>query len=129
MKSGNLREKVFDKIAINVRTSDGRYFTLLEDLTYTASDGTIYTVPAGSITDGASSPKEVWDFIPPFGYYWLAAVFHDWLYHGSHVPKSQCDSLFKEAMLSLSVEHITAQILYEAVHLFGWRAYTSDRRK
>lgn len=37
-----------------------------------------WTVPAGYVTDLASSPRIFWVFIPPTGAYEIAAVLHDW---------------------------------------------------
>ncbi len=119
----------FDKNAINVRTGDGHNITLLEDLTYTAASGEVFTVPIGSTSDGASVPRELWNIFPPFGPYWLAAVFHDWLYRFSSVAKDRCDSLLLEAMLSLGVPQIDARTIYDAVKLFGAGSFNADRRQ
>jgi len=117
----------FDKTTIAVSTSDGRNFTLLEPLTYTAQNGVVYVIPAGSQSDGASTPPVLWPTIPPFGPYWLAAFFHDWLYRYSQYPKDLCDDLLREAMLSLGVSHFLAETIYEGVHFGGWSSFDSDR--
>lgn len=117
----------FAKNTLAVQTSDGHSFELLEDLVYTAKDGTVYTVPAGSLTDGASTPPILWPTIPPFGKYWLAAVLHDWAYRYSALSKQECDWLLKEAMVSLDVDLVLCDTIYEGVHLGGWKSFRDDR--
>ena len=117
----------FKNAFVNITTGDGRIITLLEPLVYEAKNGEIITVPAGSPTDGASVPQAMWNIIPPFGKYWLAAVMHDWLYRFSNVAKDRCDDLLLEAMLSCDVDKKTAYAIYEGVHLGGWKAFRDDR--
>jgi hypothetical protein len=119
----------FSTKTIRVQTSDGHFFVLLESFSYTADDGTVYVVPAGTVTDGCSSPRILWPFVAPFGFPFLSAVLHDFLYSGSGVPKARCDELFHEAMLSVGVTRLTAAVLYAAVRYFGWRDFRLDRRK
>lgn len=117
----------FSRTKIDVSTSDGHFFTLLEAVTYVAKSGDAYVIPAGTITDGVSSPRPLWPLVAPFGYPWLAAVLHDFLYVESVVPKRECDDLFLEAMLSLGVTRITAYSLYASVRWLGWRSFRRDR--
>lgn len=112
---------------VNLTTGDGHIITLLEPLIYEAKNGEIITVPAGSPTDGASTPQFMWNVIPPFGKYWLAAVMHDWLYRFSDVPKERCDELLLEAMLSCDVEVSLANTIYNGVRFGGWKAFRDDR--
>lgn len=117
----------FTKKTLMVETEDGRNFTLLEPLIYIAKDGEVYTVPIGCTTDGASTPPALWPTIAPFGKYWLAAVLHDWAYRYSTLDKQHCDWLLKEAMVSLDVDALLADTIYEGVNLGGWKAYRDDR--
>lgn len=117
----------FSTLEIDVRTSDGRNFTLLSPFSYTARDGTVYTVPAGTTSDGASTPRLLWREIPPFGQYWLAAFLHDWLYRCSTFPKVLCDALLLEAMTVLQVSPLEAHAIFEGVHLGGWSSFDADR--
>ncbi len=118
----------FSKTTLRVETSDGRYFTLLEPLVYTSDAGEVITAPAGTKTDGASTPPELWPLIPPFGTYWLAAVLHDFLYRIDKRPKVECDKLLLEAMLSLSVEKALRDAIYEGVVLGGLPSFAEDRK-
>ena len=112
---------------LKVETWDGRKVTLLEPLVYVSEGGVTYTVPAGSQSDGASTPPAIWPTIPPFGKYWPAAVLHDWAYRYSDLPKQECDWLLKEAMRSLGVEDLLSDTIYEAVHLAGGSSFEGDR--
>lgn len=120
---------MFSVDRLNVSSSDGRNFTLLESFNYIAKDGLVITVPAGSESDGASTPREMWCFIPPFGTYWMAAYLHDYLYRYSQLPKVRCDELLKEAMECLGVEFIERDEIYEGVNLDGQISFDEDRRK
>lgn len=118
----------FSTTALKVSTSDGHNIVLLEAFTYTANDGTVYTIPAGTTSDGASTPPVLWPTIPPFGAYWMAAVCHDHWYRDTELPKDLCDDLLREAMLTLGVPHFEAETIYEGVHLAGWASFDGDRK-
>ena len=118
----------FQSTAARVETSDGRNCVLLEPLVYVRMTGEIITVPAGTTTDGASTPRLLWRLIPPFGRYWPAAVLHDYLYRFTDRPKDVCDSILREAMLSLGVDEVTTETIYEGVNLGGWKAFREDRK-
>ena len=107
---------------------DGRNVTLFAPLAYMTKGGELLTAPVGTQSDGASTPRIIWDAIPPFGRYWPACVIHDWLYRDTKRDKTFCDNVLYEAMLALGVDVETAKIIYEGVHLFGWKAFNDDRR-
>ena len=113
---------------LKVSTSDGRNFTLLEPFTFLCADGTIVIVPAGSQSDGASTPELLWPTLPPFGLYWKAAFLHDFLYRCTPYPKDTCDNILLEAMECLGVNEIEAHTIYEGVHICGWMAFYEDRK-
>ena len=118
---------MFSVDALTVSTGDGRNFILVEPFTYTSKSGEVIAVPAGSTSDGASTPCELWPTIPPFGRYWRAAFLHDYLYRFTQRPKVECDALFKEAMVSIGVNAIEADIIYQGVNLFGESNFQADR--
>jgi hypothetical protein len=61
--------------------SDGENSVVVSDLTYQIGRTSyVITVPAGFVTDFASTPRAIWAVLPPFGTYQLAAVVHDFLY-------------------------------------------------
>lgn len=123
-----------------VRTRDGRNVTVMEPIEVVTDTGARYRVPVGAMSDGASTPNEVWTALPPFGEYWAAAVIHDAAYRGTlerqlangdwmpaWLTKDQCDTLFLDAMGALGVDQLKKETLYEGVHLAGWRAFKEDR--
>ena len=119
----------FDKNMVDVETCDGEHVTLLEPLTYTADDGKEIIIPAGTVSDGASTPRIFWRTLPPFGPYWRPALMHDYLYQSGMFVRSKCDSLFHEAMISCGVGKFKACIIWFGVRLGGWIAYNNYRKK
>ena len=129
-----------NKIA-TVMTQDGRHCTIVEPITYIASDGRVFVIPRGAVTDGASTPPELWPFLPPFGDYWLACALHDCAYQNTllrvndsgtervlaDLSQDDSDNLLKEAMQSLGVDAATVEKIYLGVHECGWLAYRQDR--
>lgn len=99
--------------------------------------GVSIVVPTGFVTDLASIPRVVWTLIgwTPDGLHRNAAIVHDFIYQRrGRVPaiyisparffsRKECDQVFKEAMLSLGVSKIKANIMYGAVRTFGWLAW------
>ena len=111
-----------------VTTVDGHNFTLVGDVHYLSKDNTDILIPAGSQSDGASTPCAIWNIIPPFGPYWRAAFLHDFLYRCTTIPKEQCDSIFREAMLEYGTSFSEAETIYAAVALVGIEAFRKDRQ-
>lgn len=122
-------------------TGDGRNFFLQGNLYYIAKDGTNYRGIIGSPTDGASTPKAIWNFYPPFGDYWLAAILHDCCFRSNleqnvggawirvQLGEQKNDDLFNEAMESLGVSKFDRLTIYNAVKQFGNAAFVEDLAK
>lgn len=110
-----------------VSTADGRNFVLLDPEPYLAASGEMIVIPAGATSDGASTPCELWPTIPPFGKYWKAAFLHDYLYRNTTRPKTECDGLLFEAMISLGCSMIEAAMIFGGVHYGGEHSFDSDR--
>ena len=118
----------FSSSELQVAAADGRNIRLLLPFSYTRSDGIVIEIPAGTLSDGASTPPEVWPILPPFGKYWRAAVVHDYLYRYSNYPKDFCDDTLREAMLWSGVDEMEAITIYEAVKRFGQDSFDQDRQ-
>ena len=118
----------FKTLVITSESSDGRNFKLILPCIYETNSGETITIPAGSTSDGASTPREIWNLIPPFGKYWMAAVLHDYLYRFTQRPKSECDLLLLEAMQSLGVGEFEAKIIYDGVRDGGQSSFDQDRK-
>lgn len=81
----------------------GRIAVTLSEITWTRY-GT--TLPAGFMSDGATVPRFLWWFLPPWGdRATIAALFHDWLCEESGLPRRDCDRMFRECLLDLGVSH------------------------
>lgn len=102
--------------------------TLLDAFTYTSKTGQVITVPVGSTSDGASTPREIWAMIPPFGTYWMAAFLHDYLYRSTDLPKNVCDDLLREAMEDLCVDWVERDAIFDGVALGGQCSFDADRK-
>lgn len=128
----------FFDLPLKVSTLDGRNCILLEDCIYVTSDGQkSYIIPAGSTSDGASTPPEIWLNFPPFGTYWPAAYLHDSAYRGTLLnidrskallPKDDCDKLLLDAMDTLGTHQFTRDAIYEGVAIGGQSSFDSDRK-
>lgn len=87
-----------------------------------------YTLPAGFMSDGASVPRFLWWFLPPWGdRSTVAALFHDYLTenHKKGFPltgartRAACDRLFRECLIELGVSPLRAWLAW-----LGVRAYS-----
>jgi Protein of unknown function (DUF1353) len=132
----------FTNTLAEVATSDGRNFIVRQPIEYLARDGTRYQVAIGALTDGMSTPQQVWAIIPPFGLTtWLPAVLHDAAYRltlkiwaagrwcETALVREDCDRLILEAMESLGADPAKRDVIYEALRLFGQAAFDEDRGK
>ena len=85
--------------------------------------------------------RSIWVHYPPFGPWWLAGVIHDAAYRGSLevlrdgswskalLSKDDSDNLFLEALESLGVSLTDRTLLYQGVHIGGWKAFDKNRGK
>ena len=108
---------------------DGRRWKLIFQFGYDVGykgSGDRITVPAGFVTDFASSPPAVWSIIPPWGKYGKAAVVHDYLYQTKARTRKEADDIFREGMVVLKVDPVRVFLMYWAVRLFGWLAWPRE---
>lgn len=113
-------------------------YELTEDFLYLGRDQYI-TVPAGFVTDLATSPRVFWALIPPQGSYEAAAVLHDylcvrlrkhWLYPrtepASPVSARDADGLFRRVMREQGVGFLTRWAMWAGVR---WGALFNKSRR
>ena len=94
-------------------STNGQSWVLISPLAYRSFlADSIITVPSGFITDFVS-------FEPLKNVGQRAAVLHDFLYSCEDVDRKFADRLLHEALDSVGVNRILADIMYEAVRLFG----------
>jgi hypothetical protein len=108
---------------------DGKTWEIVShDFIYECEDGTVITVPVGTVTDFASTPREIWACYPPWGSYGFGAVVHDFLYQTQPFSKDRADLIFLEAMKAHGVDEFTREIIFHAVSVFGWVAWDAHAR-
>jgi hypothetical protein len=100
---------------------ESRKMRLLETVTFTDSNGKVWTAPKGSIIDGASIPRFFWRVIgsPFVGNYRRATVIHDVYCNTRSEPHEDVHSMFLEGMTCDNVCRLKAGIMYEAVDNHG----------
>ena len=106
----------------NVRLDEnGRQLHLLNDVSYTAPDGIVWTAPAGWTIDGASIPKPFWSIIggPLEGRYRNASIFHDVACDRRDRPWDKAAMMFYQAMRCGGASEEKSKIMYYAVYRFG----------
>lgn len=107
-----------------------KYYRLLEGFEYHVGDfpsNEIIIVPAGFITDFASTPVFLHPILPPRGKYGKAAVIHDYCYETACYSKLDSDKIFLEGMEVLGVSKPVRIIMYHGVVIFGWWSWYSHR--
>ncbi len=100
---------------------DGRKMKLREDFQFVDSKGIKWTVPKGSVVDGANIPKILWASVgPPFvGKYRRATVLHDVACVERSKPHKKVHRMLYEAMLADNTPKLIAKKMYYAVAMFG----------
>lgn len=81
-------------------------------------------IPAGYISDFASVPRWVPDWvIPRNGLSALPALGHDYLYQYAIVPRRYADDQFRIWLTAAGVPFWQVNLMYNYVRLFGWIRY------
>jgi hypothetical protein len=108
---------------------DGMNAAVTEPMIYRLRDsGTEVVVPAGFVTDFASTPRLMWSLLPPIGTYLQAAVVHDYLYWTQGCTRAQADRILLLAMEDNGVSAATRQIIYRGVRAGGDTPWTDNAR-
>jgi hypothetical protein len=116
-----------------VTFNDGRESIIGRSFEYRILDTDEHIIiPAGFVTDLASTPRIIWALLPPFGNYQRAAIVHDYLYWTQACTRDQADKAFWLAMFESEVGYVARKIVYEAVRNFGanpWNKNGRERRE
>jgi hypothetical protein len=106
---------------------DGENSVVMSPLQYrVGTTRFVITVPAGFVTDFASTPRAIWAVLPPFGTYQLAAVVHDFLYWDQGCTREQADALLRAGMAESRVEPAKRDAIWQAVRRGGEAAWTQN---
>lgn len=85
----------------------------------------VIAVPAGFVTDLASTPRLLWSLYSPNNTKTIrAAVVHDYMYRCiTTYSRYEADQIFYYALLKHDLSWLTANKYYYGVRLFGWYFY------
>jgi hypothetical protein len=111
---------------MSVKSGDGyavEMVQLLRPFSYRDSNGTLWEVPEGFLSDGASIPEQLWAAVggPYSGPYRDAAVIHDYFCYTKARPWEQVHTVFLEAALNRGTPEWKAQYMYAGILLKGPR--------
>jgi N-acetylmuramidase/Protein of unknown function (DUF1353) len=108
-----------------------REMKLLEDFSFTDSEGYTWKANKGDKIDGASIPQFLWSFVgsPFVGDYRRASVVHDVACQRKEKTSRDAHRMFYEAMLADGFPEASAMDFYTAVRLFGpqWELNTKGQ--
>lgn len=109
---------------------DGLNWQWQREFRYFPRDGTVITIPAGTFTDGTSTPRFLWRIAPPMtGLHRRAAWVHDWLYRMPKnddtpwITRKYADDIYLEIMERDGVSCAKRTMLYSGVRTFGGSSY------
>ena len=111
-------------LRLELRSVDGRDFTLLRQIGYRSKDhAEPFVVPADLTTfstDLASVPRVLTWLVPKSGDFLPAVVLHDALvddvhYLGPRIDRAQADLVFRTAMIELGTGRVRAWLMWSAV--------------
>jgi hypothetical protein len=121
--SANAAGHYVGSLVVTMTHTDGVHMVLTQPFEFVDDDGTLWPVPKGAMTDGASIPKVFWSVIGgPFeGLYREAAVIHDYYCDRRTRKWEDVDRVFYDAMLVSGVDPIKAKVMYAAVRWGGPR--------
>ncbi|RUT32648.1 DUF1353 domain-containing protein [Arsenicitalea aurantiaca] len=103
--------------------SAGRIAILVEPLAWRG-----ITVPAGFMSDGASVPRPLWWFLPPWGdRATAAALIHDYLCDmldrgkpvAGYASRALCDRAYFDALIDLGVSRPRAVLCWAGVRTYS----------
>lgn len=101
---------------------DDRKVTLIEDFAFRDAAGKLWDVPSGWSVDGASIPRLLWTFGPPFvGGYRRASVVHDYYCDIRSETWQATHRMFYEGCLAGGITGLLAKAMYAAVYAGGPR--------
>jgi len=100
---------------------DGRDMLVLEDLGFIDSAGFYWIAIKGTVVDGASIPRLLWNLVgsPFIGKYRRATILHDAYCKEKTKDSKRVHKMFYEAMRCDEVPLVKAKLMYWAVKYFG----------
>lgn len=93
---------------------------LNEPLTVRLQNGDWLTVPAGFVTDLASTPMVIWWILPPWDEYARAAVVHDYLFQTGKYGWAFSNRAMLHLMKEDGVDRWKRQLVYRGLQVGSW---------
>ena len=94
---------------------DSTMLTLLDDIEVSG-----WTVPKGTVSNGASVPRAFWSYCSPLdGRYLDVFVWHDWAYAEHILPRKKIDILMRDLLITRGMSKSKSYTIYYAVRAFG----------
>ncbi|VXB26116.1 conserved hypothetical protein [Burkholderia sp. 8Y] len=119
----------YDKLDADLIKDEPATWRLNEPLVYQSDvAGQTFTVPAGFVTDLASTPRIPVVYEIAGGAANMASVVHDFLYASHPVTRGVADSVLREASLATGVAKWRARLMFYGVRLFGARHWQPGER-
>jgi len=111
---------------MSVMSGDGytvEMVLLLKSFSYKDSNGVVWDVPEGFLSDGASIPEQLWAVVggPYSGPYRDAAVIHDYFCYAKTRKWEDVHNVFLEAALNRGTPEWKAQYMYAGILFKGPR--------
>lgn len=113
---------------------DRNAWKLLADLVWESPESVVFRVPAGTLTDLASTPRLAWFLVPPMDRHIVEpAILHDYLYQchdtvaDDGLTRAQCDAMLSQAIRDCGGKTWYRIIVYTAVRLFGGKAWRGEK--
>lgn len=106
-------------------------FVLLDSWTWVHSDFGRIEIPAGFITDFASTPQVLRAFplFDPTRGSLFGALPHDWLYCIQDRSRAECDEVLRAALIDGGMGRIAAWIYWASVRAGGWVPWNRRLKK
>lgn len=76
-------------------------------------------VPAGFVTDGASSPRLAWMIVDPATEFFEASVIHDFLYRYGIGTRLAADEAWRDTAIAFKASSLRTAIGFRALRMFG----------
>jgi hypothetical protein len=76
-------------------------------------------VPAGFVSDGASSHRIMWAIVDPATEFFEASVIHDFLYRFGIGTRKAADEAWRDTAQAYGASRFRTQLGYRALRMFG----------
>lgn len=108
------------KVDVSQPLGEEENWTLDEDMIFISTRYHIgITAPKGFDTDFASIPWFFRRIFPKSGEWNAAAIIHDYLYRCTDLPRDICDTIFREALVSLNISAWVVSAFFASVRIGG----------